>query len=91
MEIVRDHLFALRWHLGGLSAVWLAVLVLNLGSGPADSIVLARENLPPAKVILAALVENRRELLELTDTPEAIAPAALPPRRTELQTATEVV
>jgi hypothetical protein len=42
-------------------------------------------------VILAALLENRRELMELTETPAAIAPPALPPRRSEIQTAIQIV
>jgi hypothetical protein len=86
-----EFLFSLRWHLAGLSAVWIAVLILNLDSGPGSSVVMARQNIPPAREIMAALLENRREVLELTAAPATSEPAALPPRRSEIQSAIEIV
>ncbi len=87
----KTFIFSLRWHLAGLSAVWLAVLLFNLDYTPDSTVVIAADKIPPARVILAALLENRRELMELTETPAASEPPALPPRRSEIQPTTEIV
>jgi hypothetical protein len=87
----RMFVLSLRWHLAGMSAVWIAVLLLNLGSPPGPTAVIAQDKIPTARVLLEALLENRRELLELTEMPAASEPAALPPRRSEVQTAIENV
>src|SRR5438876_10862819 len=62
----RDLLLSLRWHLAGLSAAWLIVLVLNIDHSQAPSPVLAKQNIPSAQQLLTALRENRRQVLELT-------------------------
>ena len=62
----RDMLLSLRWHLAGLSAAWLVVLVLNIDHSQAPSSVLAKQNIPSAQQLLTALRENRRQVLELT-------------------------
>ena len=62
----RDMLLSLRWHLAGLSAAWLVVLVLNIDHSQAPSPVLAKQNIPSAQQLLTALRENRRQVLELT-------------------------
>ena len=87
----RTFIFSLRWHLAGMGAVWMVVLVLNVDSAPDSTVVIARHKIPPARVLLAALLENRRELLELTETPAASEPPALPPRRSEIQPTIEIV
>jgi hypothetical protein len=87
----REFVFSLRWHLAGMSAIWIAVLLLNLCSAPGSTVVVAQDKIPPARMIMAALLENRRELLELTETPADSDSAALPPRRSEVQTAIEIV
>lgn len=87
----RMFVFAMRWHLAGMSAVWIAVLLLNLGSAPGSTVVIAQDKIPTARVLLEALLKNRRELLELTEAPAASEPAAPPPRRSEVQTAIEIV
>jgi hypothetical protein len=91
VDSLREFVFALRWHLAGLSAVWIAVLLLNIASAPDSRVVIARGKTPTAQVLLEALLKNRRELLELTEAPATGEPAALPPRRSELQTAIEMV
>jgi hypothetical protein len=53
--------------------------------------VMARDKTPSARVLLAALRENRRKLIELTETPPTNEPAALPPRRSDIQTTIEIV
>jgi hypothetical protein len=87
----REFLFSMRWHVAGLSTVWLAVLWLNVDSRSEGATHLARGNTPSAQALVAALVENRREIIELTETPLAAAPAVLPPRRSEIQSVTEIV
>ena len=62
----RDMLLSLRWHLAGLSAAWLVVLVLNIDDSQAPSSVLAKQNIPSPQQLLTALRENRRQVLELT-------------------------
>jgi hypothetical protein len=62
----RDLLLSLRWHLAGLSAAWLVVLVLNIDHSQAPSSVLAKQNIPSPQQLLTALRENRRQVLELT-------------------------
>jgi hypothetical protein len=90
-QSLREFVFSMRWHLAGMSAVWMAVLLLNLGYAPGSTVVIAQDKIPPARVLLEALLKNRRELMELTETPAASEPAALPPRRSEIQTAIEIV
>jgi len=86
-----DFIFSIRWHLAGLSAVWMVVLLLSLDSTPGSTLVIARDKIPSARVLLASLLKNRRELMELTGTPPAGEPVALPPRRSENQSSIEVV
>ena len=87
----RAFVFSLRWHLAGMSAVWIAVLLLNLGSPGGSTVVIAQDKIPTARVLLEALLKNRRELMELTEMPAASAPPSLPPRRSEIQTTIEIV
>jgi hypothetical protein len=86
----REFVFSMRWHLAGLSAVWVAVLLLHLDYAPASTAVIARDNALPTRVLLAALLENRRELLELTEMPAVNETPALPPRRSEIQITVEI-
>jgi len=87
----RKFVFSMRWHLAGLSAVWMAVLLLNVDSPPGPNVIIARDKIPPVRVLLASLLKNRRELMELTGTPPESEPAALSPRRSEIQPAMEMV
>jgi hypothetical protein len=57
----RAFVFSMRWHLAGLSAVWLAVLLLHVESAPGSTVVFAQGKTPSARVFLAALLQNRRE------------------------------
>jgi hypothetical protein len=87
----REFVFSLRWHLAGLSAVWIAILLLNINSVPSSTVVIAQDKIPPARVLLEALLKNRRELMELTGMPMADEPVAMPPRRSQTQSAIEIV
>lgn len=87
----REFVFSMRWHLAGLSAVWMVVLVLNLDSFSAPVVRIAEDKIPPARELFAALLKNRREIIELTEAPAASEPAALPPRRSENRSTFEMV
>jgi hypothetical protein len=87
----QEFLFSLRWHLAGLSAVWMAVLVLNLSAAPNPAVVIASDKIPSAQVLMAAMLKNRQELMELIGTPATGGPAALPPRRSEIQPVIAIV
>ena len=85
---------SVRWHLAGLSAAWLAIAVLNLDSSPAPTAVMARQNTPSPRQLLTSLRENRRQLLELIESPVnelVLTPRTLaPPRRSELPSPTTI-
>ena len=83
---VRELLLSFRWHLAGMSAVWLLVVLLNRDHSPALAQNIVKENIPSPQRLLASLRENRRQLLELIEAP-VIEPAPVPPRRSELQAA----
>jgi len=87
----REFLLSMRWHLAGMAAIWMTVLFLQLDSTSGSPVAIARNKIPAARVLLSALFQNRRELIELTDAPAFGEPAALPPRRSENQSAIEIV
>ncbi|MGD0260395.1 MAG: hypothetical protein ABSD29_11295 [Verrucomicrobiota bacterium] len=67
----RQFWWSLRWHLAGLSAAWLAVVALNIGSPPAPAARAARQDETSPRQLLAALRENQRQLRELIEAPAA--------------------
>ncbi len=81
---LREFFFSLRWHLAGMGAAWLLVILLNLNVGHSESLASAipRGKIPPAQIILAALRENRQELLEMIQPSESreVRPPKLFPR-----------
>jgi len=85
----RSLVLSLRWHLAGMSAAWLVIACLNSDSTSASAPVTAKQNSPSPREVLMALRENRRQILELLDTPMADpAPApqpVAPPRRSGLE------
>ena len=83
---VRELLLSFRWHLAGMSAVWLLVVLLNLDHSPTLAQNIVKENIPSPQRLLASLRENRRQLLELIEPP-VVEPAPVPPRRSELRAA----
>lgn len=62
-----DFIFSLRWHLAGMGAVWLVIILLNLNVGHSTSLasLVPGGKIPPPQIILASLRENRRELLKM--------------------------
>lgn len=75
----RQALWSLRWHLAGLSAVWLVGLLLNIDHAPDAMQGAARRDGPSPRQLVAALRENQRQLRELTAAP-ASEPAPEPPK-----------
>jgi hypothetical protein len=68
----REFLLSLRWHLTGMGAAWLVIVLLNLNIGHSTSLAatLPAAKIPAPQIILASLRENRRELLEIIQPSE---------------------
>jgi hypothetical protein len=75
---------SLRWHLAALSAAWVVVMILNMDHSPSAVAMIPPDKMPSAQQVWAALRENRRLLLEYTETPAEETPAA-PTRRSEME------
>jgi hypothetical protein len=74
----RQFLWSLRWHLAGLSAVWLVVLALSIDQSAAPTREVARQDAPSSRQLVSrqlvtALRENQRQLRELIRAPAAEA------------------
>jgi hypothetical protein len=82
---LRKMVMSLRWHLAAMSAAWALALILNLDHSPGATAMLPGDKSPDPRQIWAALRENRRLLLQYTETPAAEPPAA-PGRRSEIKT-----
>jgi hypothetical protein len=69
----REFLISLRWHLAGMGAAWVVIVLLNLNIGHSTSLAsaLPAAKIPPPQIILASLRENRRELLEMIQPVES--------------------
>jgi hypothetical protein len=64
---LREILRSLRWHLAGLSAAWLLVLILHADSDRTPMLATATPKPPAPQVMLASLREHRRLLSEMAD------------------------
>src|SRR6185295_12006988 len=66
---LRDFLMSLRWHLAGMSAIWLFVLFLRMDTGRSMGMmaVVSPAKVPPPQVILTSLRENRRLLSQMVE------------------------
>ena len=66
---LRDVMRSLRWHLVGMSAIWLFVLVLHLNTNPGPQMMatIPPAKMPPPQVIMVSVRENRRQLAEMMD------------------------
>jgi len=64
---LREILHSLRWHLAGLSAAWLLVLILHADGGRTPILAAATPKPPAPQVMLASMREHRRLLSEMTD------------------------
>ena len=70
---LREILRSLRWHLIGMSAIWLLVLILHTDSGHVPTLASATPKPPPPQVMLASMREHRRMLSEMADAHPADA------------------
>lgn len=66
-------LLSLRWHLAGMGAAWLVIILFNLNAGHAVNLAstMPTAKIPSPQIILASLRENRRELLEVIQSAES--------------------
>jgi hypothetical protein len=64
---IAEFLLPLRWHLAGMSALWVMIAVLNSEPAPVSPAMVAKEQTPEPPQLLAAVRENRRQVLELID------------------------
>ena len=64
-----DVMRSLRWHLAGMSAIWLFVLFLHLDTSPEQQMMatIPPAKTPPPQVIMVSVRENRRQLAEMMD------------------------
>jgi len=93
---LRDFLWSLRWHLAGMSAVWIFIIFLNMGPSHGPQMMAT---VPPVKraspqVVLLSLRENRRQIAEMIGNPTPDADKQrnfLPKPRSELQENTMMV
>jgi hypothetical protein len=72
---LREWLRSFRWHAVGLGAAWLVIMLLHVDSRqmPGTMAAIPSAKIPPARVIMTSLRENRRQLSEMigSDTPAA--------------------
>ena len=68
-----EFLFSLRWHLAGMSALWLVIAFLDLNAreAPPQMAAVPRGKIPSTQIIMASLRENRRELLQVIQPAES--------------------
>lgn len=87
---LRDFLWSTRWHLAGMSAIWVCIIFLHISSnhGPQMMVIVPPVKRASPQVVLASLRENRRQIAEMIGNP---APGAdkqkkfLPKPRSELR------
>lgn len=87
---LRDAVLSLRWHLVGLGAAWLVVLLLNIAPSPSLPAATQRQNPPSSRQIVTALLENRRQVMEMIETPVVETPTGSR-NRSELRPGLELV
>jgi hypothetical protein len=88
--ILREFLLPLRWHLAGMSALWLLAALLSVDRAPTPP-QTAKANSSP-QVLASALSENRRQLAEMINSPAddtaistPVPQPFIPRRRSDLQ------
>jgi hypothetical protein len=80
----REWVRSLRWHLAGMSAAWVGVVILNIDHSSGAAANLALEKTAPPQQIWAALRERQRLFLEYCEIPVA-EPVIAPGRRSEIE------
>jgi hypothetical protein len=84
-----------RWHLAGLTAVWLMIGLLHTGSSGPTAPILASKSSFSRRQLQQAYQENQRKFFELLEPSSAEAAPAprpvVPPRRSEIFTTNRMV
>jgi hypothetical protein len=81
----QDFLLSLRWHLAGLGAAWLAVLLLNIDHASEPPSAQAGTHNLSARQFMAAVQENRRQVRELSSPTVVETKPVVPGPRSSLQ------
>jgi hypothetical protein len=76
-RFLREFLLPLRWHLAGMSALWLLAALLNVDRS-STAPQTAKASSPSPQVLAAALFENRRQLAEMINSPADDAATSTP-------------
>ena len=77
IRFLGEFLLPLRWHLAGMSALWLLATLLSVdrASTPPQT---ANASPPSSQVVATALFENRRQLAEMINSPVDDAAISIP-------------
>jgi hypothetical protein len=93
---------SLRCHIAGMSAIWLLVIFLNIdfssvSNGEITHPSVAQQKAPSPQQVVMDLLENRRQIIELTassangNPPPVHTPQSfIPPRRSEFPSPTQM-
>ena len=85
----QEAFIVVRWHLAGLTAMWLLIAVLRAAGGAAETHRMAEHKVAAPRTVILTLKENRRQIQELSGAPVASAPLRLQavpqPRRSHLE------
>ena len=85
----RERIIPLRWHLAGMTAIWLLAAVLQFERPSTPSTLVAENNSSTPRDLLVALLENRRQLGEMVESAVSEVPPIqqplVPRRRSESQ------
>ena len=68
---LQNFLRSIRWHLAGMSAVWIAIGLISFDSGQSSQMIatIPTAKTPPPEVILTSLRENHRQLSQMINGP----------------------
>ena len=80
----REMALSLRWHLTGLGAAWMVILLLNTDPSRGALAKASRVATAEPRQVWASLRESRRLLLQYTEAPVVETPA-VPGRRSEIE------
>jgi len=83
LDTIWQTLLSLRWHLAGMTTIWLLVLFLSASGSNGSTNANLETSSPSPQKVLASLRENRRQVLDLIG-PAAAEPAPAPRRRSSL-------
>jgi hypothetical protein len=80
-----EFLSSIRWHLAGLSAAWLVVVLLSVNHSADGQTAQTRKKMPSARQLVVEVRENRRLVQELTGAAVVETGPALPSPHSSLR------